>query len=149
MNGYIHSHLNGPTSGRSHILLVQKSRRMKSYIQAIQYQIATHSRRSIFFTCTITHLSAIPVFDIFKSFPVFSCDWICWICQFWSKSANVYILLHFSSVLGVFLLTFSLTEFLRAFFQCSFLLGLRKKDTGKKAGKKCFPKVSQKYLSIN
>ena len=50
----------------------------------------------------------------------------------------------------VFLLTlleFSLTEFLRAFFWCIFLLGLRKKDTGKKAGEKCSPKLSQKYPS--
>ena len=32
--------------------------------------------RYIYFLCTRTHLSTIPVFDIFKSFPVFSCDWI-------------------------------------------------------------------------
>ena len=124
---------------------------MKSYIQAVQYQIATHCRRSIFFTCTITHLSAIAVFDIFKSFPCFPVTEFVDFGRFWSKSATVYILLHFSSVLVVFLLTllkFSLTEFLRVFFQCSFLLGLRKKDTGKKASKKYFPKVSQKYLSI-
>ena len=52
-------------------------RRVKSHVQAVRYQIVPHSKQSIyFFVCLWTHLSAIPVFDIFKPFPVFSRDWI-------------------------------------------------------------------------
>ena len=125
--------------------------------------------RYIFFTCTRTHLSAIPVFDIFKIFPVFSRPWmnfeywitcqLCEYCEYWI-TCQVSDCLRFASFferswglvflyLNYFtLLEFSLTEFLRVIFHCSFLLGLRKKGTGRKARKKCSPKLNQKYSFI-
>ena len=93
---------------------------MKSHIQAVRYQITPHSRRSIHFC----YLHENPP--------------VCHTCflyhQIFSRVFPRLNLLH-------------LTEFLRAFFWCIFLLGLRKKDTGKKAGEKCSPKLSQKYPS--
>ena len=53
---------------------------MKSYIQAVRYQIVSYSRWSIyFFHCTRTQLSAIPINPVFWYFQIFSgtCyDWI-------------------------------------------------------------------------
>ena len=126
----------------------------KSYIKAVRYQIVPYSRR-LEYLFIAREPTCLPYLFLISSnfFPWLNFEyWItCQLCWFRCKSATVNVLL-LQRFCGLgFLLTllkFSLTEFLWAFFRCIFLLDLRKKATGKKAGKKCSPKLSQKYPSI-
>ena len=75
----LYSHFYGSMSQVLHPICPKISKfwnvgQVKFHIQAVLYQIVPHSRRSMLFSCTRTHLSTIPikpVFDIFKSFLVF------------------------------------------------------------------------------
>ena len=135
----------------------RKVGRVKSHIQPVRYQIVPHVPQTvdIFFYLhenpPVCHI-CFWYFQIFSHvFPWLNSEyWItCRLFRFRCESATAYAFQR--SCVLVFLLNlleFSLSEFLRVFFRCIFLLGLRKKDTGKKGGKKCFSKLSQKYQSI-
>ena len=79
------SHLYGPMSQVLHstcpkVSNFQNVGRVKSYIQAVRYQIVPHSKWLIyFFTCTRTHLSAIPAELVFWYLQIFSCVYYDWI----------------------------------------------------------------------
>ena len=114
--------------------------RVKSHFQAVRYQIVPHSRRSIYiFLLRVP--TCLPYLFLISSnlFPWLNFEyWItCQLCRFRCKSATVYVLLHFSDFTWIFIDWVS-----ASFFRCNFLLGLRKKDTRKKASKKCCPKLS-------
>ena len=125
--------------------------RVKSYIQAVRYQSVPYSGRLIYFFYFYENSPACHTCFWYlqitsRVFPSLNFEYCitCQLCRFRCKSAPVYVLLHFSNVFAdwyFFLLT--LLE-----FYMSFSLALEKKTPGKKASKKCFAKLSQKYPSI-
>ena len=108
-------------------------------------------------SCPISNCSTIQIVDIFFSLvrelacPPYLLNLFFHIFKFFPMFAMIEFA-QFLRLCGlVFLLTlleFLMTEFPRGFYPVYFLLGLRKKDTGKRAGKKCSSKLSQKNPSI-
>ena len=102
--------------------------------------------RYIVFTCTRTRLSAIRFKPIFWHLQIFSLVYYDWILSI----AFAEFLQRFCGlVFFLTLLEFSLTEFPRGFYPMYFLLGLRKKDTGKRARKKMFLQTQSKISVDN
>ena len=105
--------------------------------------------RYIFFTCTRTHLSAIPIKPVFWYFQIFSR-----VCYDWVLSTGCHA--NFADLgvtLGLSTFCIIFPTFLRTSispdFTWSFIsLVLEKKVPGNKPAKKCSPKLSQKYPSI-
>ena len=112
--------------------------------------------RYIFFSCTRTYLSVIPIKPVFRYLQIFSC-----ICYDWVLSIGYYVnfgLLGVTLGLSTFFIIFPtffwtsispdftwiLIDWVSAgFFPGGFSLGLRKKTPWKKPRKKCSPKLSQ------
>ena len=134
--------------------------RVKYHIQAVKYQIVPHSRRSIyiFFYFYETRLSALPVFDVFKSFPVFSWlnfrYWItCQLCQFRCKSKTIYVLLHFFNDLADWCFSWLYLNYhdwvSARFFPVYFSPWPKKKRHWKKGRQKMFPRTQSKVSAYN
>ena len=132
----LYAYVVGPTYYLSENFELPKCWTSKSHMQAVQHQIAPHTDGwYIFFTYTRTYLSSILSNGYHVNFGdlgvILEMSTFCIIFPTYLQTSNS-------------LLEFSLTEFLRGFFPVYFLLGLRKRDTGKKARKKMFPQTQSK-----
>ena len=110
---FIWAHVAGPTSYMSKNVKLPKC--WTSEVLHLSCPISNcpiFQTVGIFIYCTRTYLSAIPVFDIFKFFPVFSRDKIS------QRFCGLVFLLTLLKIL--------LNEFLWIFSRCIFLLGLIK-----------------------
>ena len=150
----------------SYILLVRKFRTSEmldewsttSKLSNIKLSHIPDGRYIYIFYFYETRLSALPVFDVFKSFPVFSWlnfrYWItCQLCQFRCKSKTIYVLLHFFNALADWCFSWLYLNYhdwvSARFFPVYFSPWPKKKRHWRKGRQKMFPRTQSKVSAYN